>query len=86
MDSKNYKTCDMYMTASLRSAGCELEEYRLSNGRVYFTLVYKGTGGVQGLVDCYLSGKLSVDALTLVNHVKALKTLCGEVTGNSRGN
>jgi hypothetical protein len=78
-----YKTCDMYQAASLMAAGCKMSRYTAERGRVYFHLDNRA-GLVSGLVREYLAHRLQVDALSLVDHARSLKSLCGELTG-SRG-
>jgi hypothetical protein len=82
--SEEFKTCDMYQAASLMAAGCYISRYTTERGRVYFHLDNRA-GLVAGLVREYLAHRLQVDALSLVDNARSLKSLCGELTGSHRG-
>ena len=77
------KICDMYLAASLIALGCQMLRYQVDNRRVFFFLENK-EGRAQEMVQEYLARRLQVDALTLVDNVKSLKSLCGELTGRPR--
>jgi DNA primase large subunit len=76
------RTCDLYQAASLVTAGCKMKRYTLDRGRVYFHFDNNG-GLVQRLIREYLSHSLDVNALSMVDNIRALKSLCAEVL-NSR--
>jgi hypothetical protein len=78
------KTCDMYLAASLMAAGCKMTRNTIDRGRVFFHMDNR-TGLVPNLIKEYLARRLEVDALTLVDQARSLKSLCGELTGNKRG-
>lgn len=82
-EKAEFKTCDMYLAASLAASGCKLSKYTSEFGRVYFHIDGK-SGDIPTLTKEYLARRLTVDALTLVDNVKSLKSLCGELTGAGR--
>lgn len=80
---EEYRTCDMYQAAALMSSGCKMERFTVDRNRVYFHL-NNNAGLVSNLIKDLLAHKLDVDALTLIDNVRSLKSLCGEVIGNLR--
>lgn len=81
--TEEYRTCDMYQAASLMAAGCKLVRYSSDKGRVYFHLDNR-TSLAGSLVKDYLAHQLQVDALELVDKIRSLKSLCGEILGSRR--
>lgn len=73
------RTCDLYLAASLVTAGLRYDSADVSQGRVYFTFSNE-EGQVAELRRKYLSRSLVVDALTMGDNVKSLKSLCVELT------
>ena len=83
-DTEETSTCDLYQAASVITAGCRMKRFTLDRGRVYFHFDNSGDL-VQRLIREYLSHSLDVDSLSMVDNIRALKSLCAEVL-NPRNN
>lgn len=82
--NEDFKTCDLYVAASLQASGFRMSKHTQDRGRVYFH--YKDDQKmVSRISQDYLSNRLEVDALSLVNNIRSLKSLCAEIKKNDRG-
>lgn len=77
------RTCDLYLAATMVTAGMRYEEPEVSQGRVYFSFS-NDEGQVTDIRKKYLSRSLQVDALTMGDNVRSLKSLCAEMTRKGR--
>lgn len=65
---------DLGLCASLRALGVPMIEMRRSDGK-RFAFVFEGGENVAAFERAYWSGNLPVDALTLFNAIKVMKSL-----------
>jgi hypothetical protein len=84
-DAEETRTCDLYQASVLKTAGCKLKRHEVDKGRIYFYFENHGGTLPQRIIQDYLSHNLEVDALSLVDNVRALKSLCAEVLNVSKG-
>jgi len=79
-----YKTCDLYLAASIQASGYKMTKNTQERERVYFH--YDNNGDlVSRVTQEYLAHRLEVDALALVDNIRSLKSLCAEIKrGNGR--
>ena len=80
---QSVRTCDLYMAASLVTAGLRYADPEVTQGRVYFSFA-NTDNQVTDLRKKYLSRSLQVDALTMGDNVRSLKSRCAELTRKER--
>lgn len=79
-----YKTCDLYLAATIQAAGIKMIRHAQEDGRVYF--YYQDEQEiVSKITQEFYSHLLEIDALALVENIKSLKTLCSEIKRDKRG-
>lgn len=83
-ENEEIRTCDLYQAAVLKTAGCKQKKHVIDKGRIYFYFENLGGELPQRIIEEYLSHNLEVDALSLVDNVRALKSLCAEVLSASK--
>lgn len=71
METREYKTADLYYAAYLRVAGCNLLDTRKESGRVYF--VFEWNENMQDLKRDYFNRKGKVAALQFADEVRSMK-------------
>lgn len=71
-----FSTCDLYLASFFLSAGCKMVESSrdIKTRRVYF--IFEKNPLMQELKVKYFSRAANVDALTLADNIKSLKSLC----------
>ena len=81
-ESAGYRTCDLYLAAFFVSAGCKLAQSSRDpeTRRVYF--VFEKNSIMQELKLKYFSREAKIDALTLADNIKSLKSLCHNILNN----
>lgn len=73
-----FKTCDLYLAASIQASGYKMTKHTQDRERVYFH--YDNNGDlVSRVTQEYLAHRLEVDALLLVDNIRSLKSLCAEI-------
>lgn len=79
-----YRTCDLYLAAFFISAGCKMTKPQRDENsrRVYF--VFEKNPLMNDLKLKYFSREAQVDAMTMADNVKSLKSLCHTVIGENR--
>ena len=76
--------CDLYLASCLVTAGVKMIKTSIVSNRVYFHFDRENEMLTRVKQD-YLARNLQIDALTLVDNVKSLKSLCAELLGSRRG-
>lgn len=82
-NEENYSTCDLYLAAFFQSAGCKMGESLRDkkSKRVYFQ--FENNPLLSELRMKYYSREAKVDAQTLADNIKSLKSLCHNITNMS---
>lgn len=71
---QDYRTCDLYFAAYLKTVGVEFKDHLKVGQKTYF--VFESREDFKALKNGYFSGKAQVSALTLTNEVRMFKRLC----------
>jgi len=81
---EGYQTCDLYLAAFFLSAGCKMAKSARDpkTRRVYF--IFEKSQIMQELKVKYFGREAKVDALTLADNIKSLKSLCHNILNSSR--
>lgn len=77
-NTEDYATCDLYMAAALQASGLKMKGHSVDREKVYFHYE-DNTGLVSRITQEYLARQLEIDALTLVDNVRSLKSFCAQL-------
>jgi len=75
-----YKTRDIYLSASLKACSIPLIRVESHEGKGFF--IFKYSPKIEDIIADYHNGELKIDARTLFNVWKDLKSLAFSVTNN----
>lgn len=74
MFEEHYETNDLYYAAFLKSAGCNLVDFRNQSGKI--TFVFENTPRIKDLMLDYSNRKAQISALDYADNIRNLKSIC----------